>query len=205
MGFGRPVAKRRKARRQQQPRARSRELRQHARRRSGRRNWKSILGWGIGGLLLIGVAALLIRGPGGQTVEDPVLLALAEEASGGPVQVMTGPAHTVYHSTLPLPSVAAPREDGRPTLIWFSNTTCTFCERMDPFVYSTIDRFTDRVVFVEKSIARDRNSASRYGIRGTPTFVLVDTVGDEIGRFFFQSTGTAFADNILTVLGRAGS
>jgi len=164
-----------------------------------------MVGWGIGGLLLVGVAALLILGPDGQTVEDPVLRALAEETSGGPVQVMTGPAHTVYHSELSLPSVAAPRQDGKPTLIWFSNTTCTFCERMDPFVFTAAARFTDRVVFVEKSVARDRGTASRYGIRGTPTFVLVDIVGDEIGRFFFQSTGTAFADSLLTALQRAGS
>ena len=84
MGFGRPVAKPRKARCQQR-RARSRETRQHARRRSARRNWKARLGWGIGRLVLLGVAALLIRGPGGQTVEDPVLRALAEETSDSPV------------------------------------------------------------------------------------------------------------------------
>lgn len=199
------MARPRTARRREQRRTRVRELRQHAPPRGTGRNWKAVLGWGLGGLLLLGVAALLIRGPGGGTVEDPVLLALAEEASGGPVQVLTGPAHTVYHSALPLPSAATPREDGRPTLIWFSATTCTFCERMDPFAYTTVGRFTDRMVFVEKSVTRDRGAASRYGIRGTPTFVLVDAAGAEIGRFFFQSNGTAFADSILTALRLAES
>ncbi|MEE8336668.1 MAG: thioredoxin fold domain-containing protein [Dehalococcoidia bacterium] len=159
-----------------------------------------MLGWGLGGALLIALAVLLIRGPGGQSTEDLTILALAEEASGGPVRVLTGPAHTVYHSTLPLPSAEMPREDGRPTLIWFSATTCLFCERMDPFVYTTISGFTDRLAFVEKSLPNDRGAASRYGIRGTPTFVLVDTTGNEIGRFFFQSSGTAFSDSILTAL-----
>lgn len=194
-----------RANRRRQRSARGREARQHApRRRSGLRNWKSILGWGVGGLLLLGVAAVLIRGPG-QSIEDPALVALAEEASGGPVQVLTGPAHTVYHSALPLPSASAPREDGRPTLIWFSATTCTFCARMDPFVYSTVSRFAERLVFVEKSITHDRGAASRYGIRGTPFFVLVDAAGNEIRRFSFQSTASAFADSILTVLSFAES
>ncbi len=163
-----------------------------------------MLGWGAGALLLIGVVALAVRGPG-QTTEDRSLVALAEQTSGGPVRVLTGPAHTVYHSGLPLPSVAAPREDGRPTLIWFSATTCTFCERMEPFVYATVSRFAERVVFVEKSVTHDRAASSRYGIRGTPTFVLVDAAGDELRRFFFQTSESAFADSILTALSFAGS
>lgn len=53
-----------------------------------------MLGWGAGALLLIGVVALAVRGPG-QTTEDRSLVALAEQTSGGPVRVLTGPPHTV--------------------------------------------------------------------------------------------------------------
>jgi hypothetical protein len=37
------------------------------------------------------------------------------------VQILEG-THTVRHSTAPLPSADNPREDGKPTLVWFSAT-----------------------------------------------------------------------------------
>ncbi len=139
--------------------------------------WKRWLGWGA-----------------------TALVALAEESSSGPVRVLTGSAHTVYHSTLPVPPQATPRGDGRPTLVWFSGTWCTFCERMEPFAHGTASQFRERLVFVEKSVDHDRAAASRYGVRGTPTFVLVDAVGEEIARFHYQSNAVAFADAILSAL-----
>ena len=156
------------------------------------------------GLVVAGIAALVIIGPG-QSTEDPALTALAQEVSGGQVRVITGSAHTVYHSTVPLPTATAPRPDGKPTLVWFSGTWCTFCERMDPFVLATVGRFTDRLVFVEKSVDHDRSAASRYGIRGTPTFVLVDAEGHEVARFHYQLSSANFAQVIEASLARMGS
>jgi thiol-disulfide isomerase/thioredoxin len=170
---------------------------QQARRRPV--NWKAWLGWGAAALVLGGIAFVIIRGPG-QSAENPALMALAEESSGGPVRVLTGSAHTVYHSTLPVPSRAAPRTDGKPTLIWFSGTWCEFCERMEPFAHSTANQFTDRMVFAEKSVDHDRTAASLYAVRGTPTFVLVDPAGDEITRFHYQTSASGFADIILSAL-----
>jgi thiol-disulfide isomerase/thioredoxin len=163
-------------------------------------NWKAWLGWGAMAFVLGGIAFVIIRGPG-QSTENPALAALAEESSGGPVRVLTGSAHTVYHSTLPVPSRAAPRADGKTTLIWFSGTWCEFCERMEPFAHNTASRFRDRLVFAEKSVDHDRTAASLYTVRGTPTFVLVDPVGDEITRFHYQTSASAFADIILSALG----
>lgn len=178
--------------------------RQQQTRRRRRVNWRSWAGWGATALVLGGIALLIVRGPG-QSTANPTLVALAEESSGGPVRVLTGSAHTVYHSTLPVPSQATPRSDGKPTLIWFSGTWCTFCERMEPFAHNTASQFTDRLVFVEKSVDHDRTAASRYGVRGTPTFVLVDAVGNEITRFHYQSSAAAFADIILSALDRVES
>ncbi|MEE8422386.1 MAG: thioredoxin domain-containing protein [Dehalococcoidia bacterium] len=191
-----------RARRRQRRTGRGAARPQQARRR--RVSWRSSAGWGATALVLAGVALLIIRGPG-QSTANPTLVALAEESSGGPVRVLTGTAHTVYHSTLPVPSQATPRSDGRPTLIWFSGTWCTFCERMEPFAHNTASQFTDRLAFVEKSVDHDRTAASRYGVRGTPTFVLVDAVGNEITRFHYQSSAAAFADIILSALDRVES
>ena len=166
------------------------------------------LPWGkitLGVAALLGVAGLAfvaITGAGSSTV-DPQLEALARETSGGEVRVLQGSAHTVYHSDA-LPTSNEPRADGRPTLVWFSGTWCHFCERMDPFAWETASDFGDRVVFLEKSIDHDRGAASRFGVRGTPTFVLLDARGRELARFFYQADRSSFASTIEAALARVG-
>ena len=188
-----------RTRRARARKARTRKNRGDVRRR--RIAWKSWLGWAALAAVVIGVAALLIRGPG-QSDEDPAIAELARQNAGGPIEVLRGSAHTVYHSNRPLPSAAVPRADGRPTLVWFSGTWCEFCERMDPFVHSTASRFSERIAFVEKSVDHDRSAASSYGVRGTPTFVLIDASGNEVARFHYQSNEAAFAQVIESALAR---
>lgn len=176
-------------------RSRARRRRRGSAPRRRRFNWRSWLGWGAVALVIAGAAALVIRGPG-QSVEDPSIAALAEASSGGPVTALRGSAHTVYHSTLPLPTAAVPRPDGKPTLVWFSGTWCEVCRRMEPFVYPAVRPYADRLVFVEKSVDHDRAAAVRYGVRGTPTFVLVDATGDEVARFYYQPSAASFVQSI---------
>lgn len=182
------------------------------RRRSGRRTQPSrsstlqpyLL---VGGAAVLALLALLfVRAGGSETPPaDPALVELASaNAAGAEVQVLKGSHHTVYHAVAPLPSAAAPRADGRPTLVWFSGTWCEFCERMEPFAHETAGEFAGRMVFVEKSVDDDRGAASRYGIRGTPTFVLIDSAGREIARFGFQQDAESFRSAIESALARTG-
>lgn len=158
----------------------------------------------MAGAAAAGVLAIfLVRVGGGGSEANPAQVALAaENAAGSDVKVLTGSRHTVYHSTAPLPTTSAPRADGQPTLVWFSGTWCEFCEHMEPYAHATASQFGDEMVFVEKSVDDDRNAAARYGIRGTPTFVLIDATGKEVARFGFQSTDTAFAAAITSALAR---
>jgi thiol-disulfide isomerase/thioredoxin len=75
-------------------------------------------------------------------------------------------------------------------LIWFSGIWCEFCEQMEPWAHATAAEFADRVVFVEKSVDHDRAAAARYGVRGTPTFILIDASGRHLSQFSFQSSAT---------------
>jgi thiol-disulfide isomerase/thioredoxin len=199
------VSKRTRARRRQREAKASKQLDRRPRRQI---SWKPIAGWGtvavVGGLLAF---ALLAGGGGSSSAEgDPGLVALARSAGdGGQVQVYASNVHTVYHSTAPLPSSGEPRDDGRPTLVWFSGTWCTFCERMDPYAFETAEGYAERMVFVEKSVDHDRGAASRYGVRGTPTFVMVDATGGEVARFHFQGNAQDFAAAIEAALERAGA
>ena len=154
--------------------------------------WKSWAGW-IGAAAAVVAIGVFVVLNSSTTVADPETAALAEAASGGPVEIYTGSAHTVYHSPAPLPTSARPRLDGKPTLVWFSGTWCEFCEVMDPFAYTVATSFTDRLVFVEKSVDHDLSAASRYGILGTPTFVLIDENGSRVSQFSFQGTAESFA------------
>lgn len=154
--------------------------------------WKIWAGWIGAGAAVIAIGVFVVLSSS-TTAADPVITALAEDASGGAIEVHTGSRHTVYHSVDPLPTSQQPRLDGKPTLVWFSGTWCEFCELMDPFAFSVASGFTDRVVFVEKSIDHDRSAASRYGVRGTPTFVLIDETGSRISTFNFQRTAESFA------------
>ena len=185
----------------------SKGMRNSDSKRPGRKPTRSqtrFLWMGAGVIALIAVVALGILARPGNDEASPEGVAIAEQRSGGPVRVLTGAAHTVYHSELPLPSSEAPQSEGKPTLVLFSGTWCTVCELMDPFVYETAGQFGERLVFVEKSVDHDRENTARYRIRGTPTFVLIDATGDEVGRFGYQRDGQSFASTISELLSRSG-
>ncbi len=160
----------------------------------------------VGGAAVVAVLAFaFVRSGGSETPADPAGVQLASANAGGSdVKALTGSHHTVYHSVAPLPSASAPRADGRPTLVWFSGTWCEFCEQMEPFAHETAGQFAGRMVFAEKSVDDDRSAASRYGVRGTPTFVLIDAAGREVARFGFQRDAQAFATAIESGLARVG-
>ena len=155
------------------------------------------------GLLGAIVVVYLVLGGGGSTPVNAETRALAATNAGTDIRVLTGSHHTVYHSTAPLPSRDAPRADGELTLVWFSGTWCEFCERMEPWAHQTAAQFSDRLVFVEKSVDHDRDAASRYGVRGTPTFVLIDATGKAIAQFAYQPSPEAFKATIDRALGKA--
>lgn len=138
-----------------------------------------------------------------QTSVDPSIAALARANAGGDVQAFTGAKHTVYQSLAPLPGVASPRTDGKPTLVWFTTSNCSDCGRMDAFAHQTAALFSPRMVFVEKAADRDV-SAARFAVTTTPTFVLIDAAGRELTRFGYQPSPESFAAAIAAALRAIG-
>ncbi|MGE3857652.1 MAG: TlpA family protein disulfide reductase [Dehalococcoidia bacterium] len=128
----------------------------------------------------------------------------AAGAADAAVRVITGGIHTVRHTIAPLPTASTPREDGRPTLVWFSGTWCHFCENMAPYAQSTFAQFEGRMAFAEKSVDHDRAAASRFSVRGTPTFVLIDAQGRELSRFFYQPDAARLRQTVDAALKQAG-
>jgi len=176
---------------------RRREHQKHGQQQTtGRRSRGLLISIAVGGGLFLVLTVMLFRAGTASPEATAASVALAEQNAGAPVEVVRGGVHTVLHSTAPLPSASRPSADPRPTLVWFSGTWCHFCERMSPFAHAAASQFTDRIRFVEKSVDHDREAASRYGIRGTPAFVLIDQQGREVTRFHFQPDTTRFAAQI---------
>lgn len=139
----------------------------------------------------------------GESEVDSGLLALAREnAGGGEVVAIRGPEHTAYHALAPLPTVDAPRADGRPTLVFFSAPACRACEQVQ-FAHRVMAELRERAVFIEKSVDRDP-AAARYGVRETPVFVLIDAEGREVGRFGAEPDAAAFRAEVERLLAAAG-
>ena len=150
-----------------------------------------LAGGGAAAVIAVAIVYLALAG-GTSAPASGETAALARANSGSEIRILKGSHHTVYHSTASLPTRSLPQAEGRPTLVWFSGTWCEFCERMEPWAHETAAHFSDRIVFVEKSVDHDRDAAARYGIRGTPTFVLIDAAGKAIAQFAYQPSAAAF-------------
>ena len=164
-----------------------------------------MVGWSLGGIAAVGLLVVALTSQGTAQPADAATEQLARLNAGTEITAYSGSGHVVYHSDAPLPSADAPRADGQPTLVWFSATWCHSCEQMAPFAHETARAYGDQLVFVEKSVDHDREAAGRYGVRGTPTFVMLDATGREVVRFFGTADPASFATSIEQALAAASA
>ncbi len=79
----------------------------------------------------------------------------------------------------------------RPTMVEFVSQTCTVCQRMEPLV-SLVTEACDRngvdVLRLDVGTQDGRIAAAEYGVRGVPTFVFLDGVGQEAMRQIGEQT-----------------
>ena len=150
----------------------------------------------------LGFAVWVLVEAGGETGVDEAALALAQTNAGGQVIAIQGTEHTIYHALGPLPSAAAPRADGRLTLVWFTGPACAACEDL-PGINTVMAGYRDRLVFMEKAADRD-TAAGRYAVGDDPMFLLVDPSGAELGRFPLPEDEAAFRAALDALLARTG-
>ncbi len=71
---------------------------------------------------------------------------------------------------------------GRPTLMYFRADLWAYCKKMTPSV-NGIKRERGRqikVVFVSMDQAKGKALAKQHGVVGTPTILLLDSVGEQV-------------------------
>ncbi len=111
------------------------------------------------------------------------------------------------------------KEENKPIMLNFTGSDwCFWCKLMDRQVFSTDtfkDYAKDNLVLVTINFPRNpdlvpvkykkRNYAlqSKFGIRGYPTFVVLDSNGNEIARLRAgrDKTGESFVKELKTVIG----
>ncbi|MGE0601522.1 MAG: TlpA family protein disulfide reductase [Dehalococcoidia bacterium] len=142
----------------------------------------------------LGFAIWVASQAGGQTKVDPEILAIARANSGTTVTAITGTEHTVYHSGDPIPEAKAHRTDGKLTLVWFTKTTCSSCED-ELFVHGVMQDFRDDVAFMEKDVSREA-AAKRLNVTDVPTFIWIDSEGNELGRFTDAGNEASFRADV---------
>lgn len=111
------------------------------------------------------------------------VVSLAEGASLANVEQTITDRETRYLGPENNPEGLSLAEAGQfdgPTLVWFHADWCHVCQRIKPEVVDLGEAYHDQINFVKINIGKsDGNRAgSRYGVRATPTFVLLDDEGE---------------------------
>lgn len=99
-------------------------------------------------------------------------------------------------------AAAAPMEGAQ--MLEFTSHDCPVCRRMRPVVEKLVSACTEldaRLVRVDVTSAHGRALADRYGIRGTPTYVLIDEQGVERARLLGESSSEELAAAVERAFG----
>ena len=91
-------------------------------------------------------------------------------------------------------------KSGKPTIVEFSATWCGLCLRMDPIVEKMKAKYGDRVNIINLNYDREKALVKKYGVRGTPTFVLFDSKGEFAGGAVGYIPEDKFEDMIIELL-----
>jgi len=94
--------------------------------------------------------------------------------------------------------------EAEPVMIYFTSSSCSVCERMEPVMDSLLRRCSRRKVgIVEYDLAQPslRHLIDEYRVVGTPTFVFLDKKGREVARLIGEQTEGALRQALSALMG----
>jgi len=96
-----------------------------------------------------------------------------------------------------------PIAEPKAVITYFFNPDCPHCEAVAPMVENVKNRYGDDVAWIVLTKGEEEFSrlAEEWGIEGTPTWVIQDANGQEIGRLMGSETTEGDFDVLLDTLG----
>lgn len=92
----------------------------------------------------------------------------------------------------------------RPTMVEFVSHGCPVCQRMEPVVALAEHHCAGQgvgVLRVDVGTTEGRQAAARHGIRGVPTFLFLDSVGQEVTRRVGEQSLTSIREGLESIAG----
>lgn len=161
----------------------------------------------LGGFLVIGIGVvlvgLLVSGMArfwGQDNHQQAAAAAPVSSAANPEIRYLGPPTDPDGLAL-----AEAGQAGQPTLIWFHADWCHVCQQVKPEVVNLGQEFEGKVKFVRLNVddRASRAALQRYGVRATPTFVLLDAAGQVRGNVPGWPGYQAFVDAFKQLLAQS--
>ena len=95
--------------------------------------------------------------------------------------------------------------EGKPVLVDFWQVGCAPCQVMDGIVDELADEFGDTAHVVKVDVTRAHGAVQEFGIRSTPTFVVLSGEGATALRPRWRQSGLVKKDQLAKVLEREGA
>jgi thiol:disulfide interchange protein DsbD len=102
--------------------------------------------------------------------------------------------------------MAQAAEEGKPVMVDFYADWCTFCKKLDAEVFSRPDvaEASEDFVAIKVDTEKDRETASKYGVSGLPTVVVLEPDGTEIRRSRGAVSYTVMLDEMAAAKAASG-
>jgi len=68
------------------------------------------------------------------------------------------------------------------TMVDLGSTSCVPCKLMEPVLEKLREEYRDRAAILFVNVAKDRESARKFGVRAIPTQIFFDAQGNEVWR-----------------------
>ncbi|NIM23986.1 MAG: thioredoxin fold domain-containing protein [Armatimonadetes bacterium] len=100
-------------------------------------------------------------------------------------------------------ALAEARQQGKKVMVDFHKELCRFCKKLDEETFpdpEVVSLVSQNLIAVKIDVTKNSGLAGKYGVHVTPTLVVTDAEGDEIGRILGFMPPEAFQKQLSNIL-----
>jgi thiol:disulfide interchange protein len=100
--------------------------------------------------------------------------------------------------------LAAAKQSNKPLMVDFFAEWCGWCKKLDAEVYTNKDIITlsEKFICVKVDTDKDQANAQKYGVRGLPTIVFMNSDGNAINTIVGYRDSAPFLEEMNKALGK---